>query len=410
MSNNFPVKDLWAVVLTFSLTLALALSSGCAAIGASPTGDRQDRIETAPEWRDGKFRNAQPLWTDTLGILLHRFDSIESQSPDKPIAVQPSDGRQLAIPPSSGLRVTWFGHSSTLIEIDGVTVLTDPLWTNRISPVSWAGPKPWYAPPIALNQLPEVNAVVISHDHYDHLDYDTVVAMKNWKTVFVVPLGLGAHLERWGIPPGRIVELTWWQSTRIGNVNIVSTPARHGSGRLSPHRDQALWSGFAIIGPQHRAYYSGDTGPLPALQDIGERYGPFDVALIEAGQYDVDWPDWHLGPEQAVETNRMVKGKILIPVHWGLFSLARHSWTEPVERVLAAAHCTGTAVMTPRPGESVEPSVRPIQPTPRWWPLQSWRTASERPIIATKNGNPNDRVSSLSCGTELLEIEWAERQ
>ena len=379
------------------LAMGTLLTSGCAPLGASATGARLVRMQNSPEWRDGQFQNTQPIWINLRAAILRKFDSTPGQTPDAPVSVLQSDGRQLTVPPASGLRVTWFGHSSTLIEIDGMTVLTDPLWSERISPVSWAGPKRWYPPPIALNDLPRIDVVVISHDHYDHLDRGTIVAMKLWKTVFIVPLGVGADLELWGIPHERIIELDWWQTARIREVDIVSTPARHASGRLSPLSDKTLWSGFAFIGPHHRAYYSGDTGPLPAIQDIGDRYGPFDITLIEAGQYDTDWPDSHLGPEQAVERNRQVRGKVLIPVHWGLVAIAHHAWTEPVERVLAAARCTETTVMTPRPGQSVEPTILPLQPTPIWWPQLAWRSATDRPVIATKNGNPTDRIAPATC-------------
>jgi hypothetical protein len=220
--------------------LAALLSGGCAPLGMSPAGDRLDRVRASPEWQGSQFRSAQPTWTNLSGVIRHRFDATPGETPDAPFHVLYSDGRQLAVPPASGLRITWFGHSSALVEIDGVTVLTDPLWSERSSPVGWVGPKRWYAPPIALNQLPRVDAVVISHDHYDHLDRGSIVAMKDWPTVFIVPLGIGAHLERWGIPTARIVELDWWQSARVGAVDIVSTPARHASGRLWPNRNQTL--------------------------------------------------------------------------------------------------------------------------------------------------------------------------
>jgi L-ascorbate metabolism protein UlaG (beta-lactamase superfamily) len=241
--------------------------------------------------------------------------------------------------------------------------------------------------------------VVISHDHYDHLDRNSILAMRDWKAVFVVPLGIGADLEQWGISHERIFELDWWQTVRIANLDVVSVPARHGSGRLLPQSDKTLWTGFALIGPQHRAYYSGDTGLFPALQDIGDRYGPFDVTLIDSGQYDADWPDLHLGPEQAVEANTRVRGRALIPVHWGLIALAHHAWTEPVERVIAAARCTSTFVITPRPGQSVEPTELPVQRTKTWWPSIPWRTANERPIVATKNGHAAERVAPFECSS-----------
>jgi len=239
--------------------------------------------------------------------------------------------------------------------------------------------------------------VLISHDHYDHLDWATIVAMRGWKNVFIVPLGIGAHLARWGIPPERIVELDWWQSTRVGALAVTLTPARHASGRLQPRSDLTLWGGFALVGARHRVYYSGDTGLFDAMDDIGRRFGPFDVAMIEAGQYDADWPDWHLGPEQAVLGARRVHAKALIPVHWGLFRLAHHGWTEPVERVLAAARCTGLPVLTPRPGQSIEPTaLRPGDST-RWWPDTPWATRADKPIVATTDGVSAHRVALPAC-------------
>jgi L-ascorbate metabolism protein UlaG (beta-lactamase superfamily) len=233
--------------------------------------------------------------------------------------------------------------------------------------------------------VPPVDAVVISHDHFDHLDMPTIAAMKGWKTTFVVPLGVGAHLEHWGVPAERIVELDWWEATRLGDLELVATPARHASGR-SPFSGQnaTLWAGFALIGPAHRVYYSGDTGLFPGLADIGARLGPFDLAMIEAGAYGRSWPDWHLGPEQAVQASQLVRAEVLLPVHWGLFNLAYHGWTEPAERVLVAAGRAGVTVTIPRPGQSVEPVALPA--LTRWWPDVPWRTAEEDPIVATKMG------------------------
>jgi L-ascorbate metabolism protein UlaG (beta-lactamase superfamily) len=271
------------------------------------------------------------------------------------------------------------------VEVDGRRVLVDPVWGERASPFSWMGPKRFYAPLLPLNQVPAVDAVVISHDHFDHLDMPTIAAMKGWKTTFVVPLGVGAHLEHWGVPAERIVELDWWEATRLGDLELVATPARHASGR-SPFSGQnaTLWAGFALIGPAHRVYYSGDTGLFPGLADIGARLGPFDLAMIEAGAYGRSWPDWHLGPEQAVRASQLVRAEVLLPVHWGLFNLAYHGWTEPAERVLVAAATAGVSVTIPRPGQSVEPAALPA--LTRWWPEVPWRTAEEDPIVATKMG------------------------
>jgi L-ascorbate metabolism protein UlaG (beta-lactamase superfamily) len=313
------------------------------------------------------------------------------------VPVAHTDPAALAVAPASGLRVTWFGHSSTLVEIDGRRLLTDPVWSGRASPVAWAGPHRWYPPTIALAQLPPVDAVLISHDHYDHLDTATIVAMRGWRNVFIVPLGIGAHLARWGIPAQRIVELDWWQSTRVGALTVTLVPARHASGRVNAQGDQTLWGGFALVGDRHRVYYSGDTGLFDAMTEIGRRFGPFDLAMIEAGQYDADWPDWHLGPEQSVLAAQRVHAKALIPVHWGLFRLAHHGWTEPVERVLAAARCSDVAVLTPRPGQSLEPTAPRPEDTQRWWPSTPWASAASKPIVATLDGVTTHRVALPAC-------------
>jgi L-ascorbate metabolism protein UlaG (beta-lactamase superfamily) len=230
--------------------------------------------------------------------------------------------------------------------------------------------------------------VVISHDHYDHLDQQAITAMRGerWeRTMFVVPLGIGAHLAYWGVPEARIVELDWWQHTRVGDLEITCTPARHASGRMVIDNDSKLWSGWALRGARHRVYYSGDTGLFPAMRDIGARLGPFDLTLIESGQYGRGWPDWHLGPEQAVRAHRLVRGRVMLPVHWGKLVLAYHGWTEPIERVLAAAAVTGVSVLAPRPGQSVEPEAPPARE--RWWPHVPWKTAAEEPIASTQTGD-----------------------
>ena len=384
----------FAAAIAAGITVTLA---GCQSFGEHASGERLVRMERSPQWHDDRFENPQPMWNDLHRALLHGFAGVPDNEPSTPVPVMRTDPAVLATVPASGLRVTWFGHSSTLLEVDGVRVLTDPIWSDRASPVEWIGPHRWYAPTIALADLPPVDAVLISHDHYDHLDWATIVAMRAWKNVFVVPLGIGAHLQRWGIPPERIVELDWWQSTRVGALALTLVPARHASGRVIPRSDVTLWGGFALVGQRHRVYYSGDTGLFDAMTEIGERFGPFDVALVEAGQYDAAWPDWHLGPEQAVLSAQRVGAKALIPVHWGLFRLAPHGWTEPVERVLAAARCANLPVITPRPGQTIEPTaLRPGDST-RWWPAARWSNAGQTPIVATTDGTDAHRVELPSC-------------
>ena len=389
---------LWTSVSAFLLAgITACILSACTSSNVRPEGEQLARITNSAQWVGTRFENEQPLWWDMRSAFLRVFESTVDEVPKQPVPIVSDGGKGFATPSKSGLRVTWFGHSSVFLEIDGTTVLTDPFWGERTSPVSWAGPKRWYAPPVALNELPKIDVVVISHDHYDHLDRSTIVAMTKWDATFVAPLNVGAYLVRWGVPESRIRELDWWESIRIGTIEIVATPARHASGRARPQTDQTLWAGYAFIGPKHRAWYSGDTGFHSSLERIGTRLGPFDVTLIESGQYDADWADWHLGPEQAVEAHRLVQGKRMIPVHWGLLKLAHHSWTEPIERVLVAARCTSVDVLTPRPGESIEPTDPP--PLQRWWPQTTWRSASEKPIVATKYGQTAQRVEIPRCNT-----------
>ena len=373
---------LWTVAL-LAIALGATLADAWTALGGRAEGARRARMERSAQWKDGSFENPQPLVNDAWGSVKAMFEVSPDVSPrEQGVAVVKGERQRFETPPASGLRATWLGHSTVLLEIDGHRVLTDPIWSERASPLTWVGPKRWYAPAIGLGELPPIDAVVISHDHYDHLDHGTLVAMKDWNTTFIVPLGVGAHLAAWGVPEARIVELDWWESTRVGQLEVHGTPARHASGRTGIDMNATLWAGYAIVGPKHRAYYSGDTGLFPAMKDIGERLGPFDVTMIEVGQYHSAWPDWHIGPEQAVTAHQMLKGKVLLPVHWGLFTLAMHSWTEPIERVLAEAARTGQQVLVPRPGQSVEPGSPPAME--RWWPELPWQTAAQHPIVSTQ--------------------------
>ena len=364
-----------------ALVVCFMIVSGCEAFGGRARGARLARMERSPERRDGNFVNPQPLNNHFWRSIADLSGTSPDASPRSPPPFAISDPRTFVAPPVSGLRVTWFGHSSILLEIDGHRVLTDPIWSERASPYSWVGPKRFAPPAIALADLPPIDFVVISHDHYDHLDMRTVQAMISWRSLFVVPLGVGAHLVSWGIPEARIVEVDWWESKSFGGLQIVCVPARHASGRRVVDDDDKLWAGYAFVTSAHRVYYSGDTGLFPGLRDIGARLGPFDLTMIEAGQYGRGWPDWHLGPEQAVQAHQLVRGKAMLPVHWAMFQLAYHAWTEPMERVLLAAKPLGVKVLAPRVGQSIEPMAPP--PFEQWWPALPVHTGAEDPIVAT---------------------------
>jgi L-ascorbate metabolism protein UlaG (beta-lactamase superfamily) len=374
-------RSRWLIAAGLVVMVAAVAIASCAPFGGRATGARLEKMRRSPQWQGSHFANQQPIVNDTWAAIVTLFKRDANVVPKSPPSTVPVAPARFAKPPPSGLRVTWLGHSTILLEIDGHRFLTDPVWSERAGPVRFTGPKRWFPPLIALQDLPPLDAVVLTHDHYDHLDYATISALKDRDLTFVAPLGVGAHLERWGVAPNRIIELDWWDSHTFEDLTLWAVPARHASGRVLLVDDGAkLWAGYAFLGARHRVYYSGDTGLVPALRTIGERLGPFDLTMIEIGQYDQAWPDWHLGPEQALEAHRRVRGAVMLPVHWGLFALASHGWTEPIERALAAAREARAVVITPRPGQSVEPTVE--RPQEHWWPKLPWRTRAEYPIVA----------------------------
>ncbi len=374
-------------ILALGALVAFAVGDTWDVTGARASGARLERMQRSPHWNTDHFRDVLPRHQAPFVEMSRQyfFGGSAHRNPEAPLPVLMRSAADFRAPPADPLTVTWLGHSTLLVEMDGHRLLVDPVWSERASPFTWAGPARFYPPPLPLSELPPIDAIIISHDHYDHLDASTVAALaQQTRAPFLVPLGVGAHLEHWGIAPERIVELDWWQEHRVGELALVATPARHFSGRsiLMADKDATLWAGWAFIGPKHRVYYSGDTAMFPGFTDIGERLGPFDATLIECGAYSSLWADVHLGPEQAVTAHRMAQGGWLIPVHWGLFDLALHGWTEPIERVLVAARAQRVVVATPAPGQTLE--VRgATPPESRWWPQVPWVPASEAPVTSS---------------------------
>ncbi|MCO4763388.1 MAG: MBL fold metallo-hydrolase [Myxococcales bacterium] len=370
-----------------ALGALLLLADAWRPMGHGADGQRLARMAASPQFADGRFVNPQPLWNDIAGSVWAMTEGSDVASPTAAIPFEKVTAKRFQTPPPSGLRVTWLGHSTVLVEIDGYRILTDPVWGERASPLSWLGPKRWYPPPLPLAELPPVDAIVLSHDHYDHLDYPTIAKLSQRQTRWIAPLGVGAHLEYWGVPPERVTELDWGQKLTLtaagrSSLTIHCTESRHASGRQIFDQNATLWAGYALVGKRHRVFFSGDTGLFPGMKRIGEQLGPFDLTMIEVGAYNRAWPDWHIGPEQAVEAHQWLRGKALLPVHWGLFDLALHGWTEPIERTLLAAKQLGVTVMSPRPGQSIEPATPPKQV--RWWPNVPWQRAETHPILSTK--------------------------
>ena len=367
----------WLVrtALALATVAAVLVAVGCAVLsqpqfGAPMTDARLARALANPQYRDGRFVNLEPEAPSTTSLVEYTWRQItgdEVREPPSPIPVVTVDKEALAAAPApAGLRAFWIGHASTYVEIDGLRILLDPVFAERVSPLP-IGPRRFHPPPIALADLPRIDAVLISHDHYDHLDMDTVRHLAQRGSNFFVPLGIGAHLERWGVPLAQIEELEWWQERSLGSVRIVCTPTRHYSGRGPGNRSSTLWSSWSVVGPQHRIFYSGDTGYAKLFKDIGARLGPFDLAFIKIGAYGpgAAWTDIHMTPEQALQVHRDVLARRMFPVHWSTFNLAYHGWDEPIRRAAAEAERVGVELVTPRVGEVVDAD-RPFEST-RWW-------------------------------------------
>jgi L-ascorbate metabolism protein UlaG (beta-lactamase superfamily) len=306
-----------------------------------------------------KFLN--PIPTDEAGfgkmipILKEYYSNKAENTPKKQLGPFKTDVSVFDAPPVSGLRITLIGHSSLLIEIDGKRILTDPVWSERVSFSSFFGPKRFFEPPIALEDLPPLDAIIISHDHYDHLDKSTIKYFAGKHIPFVTSLKVGQHLASWGIEKNFITELDWGDSTMLGDdCNITATPARHFSGRGIIGRNETLWSSFVIKGHTHNIFFGADSGWFPVFKDIGEAFGPFDLTMLEIGAYGQYWPDIHMGPDNASNAHLALKGKLMMPIHWGTFNLAPHAWDEPIERLLKYAKEKNIDLFVPEPGMPTE--------------------------------------------------------
>lgn len=350
-------RKTWAkgLLLTVLVLAALAwLVFQLPSFGGVAEGARLARMQASPQWHNGRFENSPP-YVSNLSLLreLHDYMGEEVRQPQREVPVLPMQAEDLARPAAPGLRAWWLGHASALVEVDGVRILTDPVFSKRASPFPFAGPARMHPVPLPLSQWQNIDAVVISHDHFDHLDMETIRHLAQGGTHFYVGLGVGAHLERWQVPAAQIHEMDWWEQASIKGVTIVCTPARHYSGRTSMN-NSTLWASWWVKGPSHSAYYSGDTGYADHFKAIRTRLGVPELALVKVGAYGDTWMDIHMNPESAVQAVQDLGATTLLPVHWATFNLAYHAWAEPVQRTLTAAQGAGVQVVTPRVGEKVE--------------------------------------------------------
>jgi L-ascorbate metabolism protein UlaG (beta-lactamase superfamily) len=333
---------------------------------------RLERVTASKQYRDGSFHNPNGIRPDLkklddsprLNII---GDFLFGGSKRRPPGVVPVESPLEAWSRSAqtDLRLTWLGHSTLLLESGRLKVLTDPVFGARVSPVSFAGPKRFHPVPATIAELPELDAVLVSHDHLDHLCAPSIRQLAALRVPFVTSLGVGHHLEQLGVQPALITELDWWEGARVGGVLFHSVPAQHFSGRSLTDRNETLWSSWVIETDRHRLFFSGDTGYHHGLSAIRERFGAFDVTMLEIGAWHPAWGDIHLGPENALRALQALGGGTLLPVHWGTFDLGLHTWSEPAETLLALAKSSGAHVLTPRLGRPFEPA-HADAPSP-WW-------------------------------------------
>jgi L-ascorbate metabolism protein UlaG (beta-lactamase superfamily) len=320
----------------------------------------------------GRFVNPVPTKVGDFSTMLKVIPKFlfgsAARSPQTALGPFRTDHRIYETNPGSGLRITWFGHSSSLVELDGVRILIDPVWDERAAPTQWAGPKRFFPPTLSLEDLPRIDIVLMSHDHYDHLGAGTVRRLAGMESMrqarWVTTVGVGAILSSFGVDAGRCTELDWTEKVEIGGLTITALPARHFSGRGMFNRFETLWASFALIGPRHRVYYGADSGEWPGFGEIGEGFGPFDVTMLEIGASNLLWADIHMGPEGAVRSFCALGGHgLLMPIHWGLFDLALHTWRQPIESVVAVPDLK---LWSPTPGVPTE-VVRGQEIRSDWW-------------------------------------------
>jgi len=340
--------------------------------GGHPTDEDRIRFasSSAFDQTKGTFENRRPELVEQMrsesldfGLLKEWFSEREAGTPANKLPEQKPDVQAFA-KPEKHTKLIWLGHSTFLLNIAGTIVLVDPVFSGYASPVSFTAQR--FQPSVlSLQELPKIDVILISHDHYDHLDKASVEHFANTQTLFIAALGVGVHLRRWGIAADNIIEKDWWQTHEVHGIAFTAAPAQHFSGRDGINNDETLWASWVIASTQSRLYYSGDSGYDIHFKEIGDRYGPFDLSIMENGQYDKAWPSVHLFPEETLQAHLDVKAKFLMPVHWGMYELAFHTWYEPVEKLAGLAEKKGVSLLTPELGQIV--NLDRSQDTDYWW-------------------------------------------
>ncbi len=362
-------KTLIGVIgLIITLSLATALFMQQKSFGKLPSGQALDRIKKSKQYKDGSFENIEKTkllaeGASYFGMASKYFAKAVGREPVRDLPSVKTDLKSLAPENPS---IVWFGHSSFLISIGGRKILSDPVFSDRPSPVQYAGSKSYPGTRVyGSANIPDLDVIIISHDHYDHLDYNTILELKDRTKLFCVPIGVGEHLRYWGVAPEKIREFDWWEGEQVApGIDLTCTPARHFSGR-GFRRNKTLWASYVLKTGGYTIFVGGDSGYDKSFKAIGDAYGPFDIAMVECGQYDPQWPDIHMTPEHTVQASIDLKAKLLLPVHWGKFTLALHPWKDPIERATAEATRLGVKLTTPLIGQPIV--LTSDYPAKRWW-------------------------------------------
>ncbi|WP_035024345.1 MBL fold metallo-hydrolase [Enterovibrio calviensis] len=314
-----------------------------------------------------KFVNSDPAFVaqGNLFEIIKAYFTVERKNPTPTFAlpVQAITAKQLLTEKSDV--VYRLGHSSVVMKLDGQLVMADPVFSDRASPFQFIGPKRFHPTPISLADLPNIDVVVISHDHYDHLDKHSVKTLEEKVGVFLVPLKVGKHLLDWGISEDKIVELEWWESKEINGITYTFTPTQHFSGRTLADGNATLWGSWAIKSAEKNVFFSGDSGYFDGFKEIGEKLGPFDLTMVETGAYNTLWSNIHMFPEQSVQAHIDLQGKVMMPIHNSTFDLSMHDWQEPMEKAIAISEALGVTVVSPEIGQRLE--VGEAMPIATWW-------------------------------------------
>jgi len=369
------------LILILILIVGMIFINFSPQFGAKTTGVNYERIKSSKNFKNGKFRNIEKTAIMTkmdltslfkyfikgntvpnFTIPIEKSYSIKSDDLDTTVVNNNLDSYKQ----KSNVKVTWFGHSALLLEVNNRKILLDPMLGKIPAPHPWLGSKRFNEElPMKIEDIPQIDAVLISHDHYDHLDYWSITKIKDKVKMFYVPLGIAAHLKSWGVDESRIIELDWWEEAEFQELTFVSTPSRHFSGRGLFNKDSTLWCSWVIKNENTKIFFSGDGGYSKTFKEIGEKFGPFDLTLLECGQYDEGWSEIHMMPEETVQAHIDLRGKLLMPIHWGAFKLSIHPWQEPVERLLLKANPLKVKITTPMIGEPIIPGKS--VPSSKWW-------------------------------------------